>query len=279
MPNPWKLKQEICEIGRRIYERGLVSAFEGNVSVRIAPDRLLCTPSLMCKGFLKPDDLCVVDMTGKQVSGDRKRSSEIYLHLGIYRSRPDAQAVVHTHAPHATAFAITHTPVPNCVSGEVEVFLGAVPLAPYATAGSPEMGDVVAPLVGEANVVLLANHGVVSHGKSLEEALFRTEILEAYCRTLILARQLGPVERLSDENMRKLMAVKQKLGLPDRRTGHEKFDDCDLCGNNVFGRGFCEKGMVADAAASTSDIDSMVREIVERVVDETTRQPSTRSSL
>lgn len=279
MPNPWKLKQEMCEIGRRMYERGLVSAFEGNLSVRLAPDRLLCTPSLMCKGFLKPEDLCVVDMTGKQLSGERKRSSEIFLHLGIYRERPEAQAVVHTHAPHATAFAITHTPVPNCITGEVEVFLGEVPLAPYATAGSQEMGEVIAPLVRHADVVLLANHGVVSCGRSLEEALHRTEILEAYCRTLILARQLGPVQRLSDHNMRDLLAVKQKLGLSDRRTGKETFEDCDLCGNNVFGRGFCDAdgnsllGSTQTNAAqppeqsphSQTELDELVREISERV--------------
>lgn len=272
MPNPWKLKQEMCEIGRRMYERGLVSAFEGNLSVRLAPDRLLCTPSLMCKGFLKPEDLCVVDLTGKQISGERKRSSEIFLHLGIYRERPDAQAVVHTHAPHATAFAITHTPVPNCITGEVEVFLGEVPLAPYATAGSPEMGEVVAPLVREANVVLLANHGVVSHGKSLEEALHRTEILEAYCRTLIIARQLGPVQRLSDQNMRDLMALKETLGLPDRRATQETFENCDLCGNNVVGRGFCdatEKSIQREAhetSTENGDVEAMVREIADRVM-------------
>jgi L-fuculose-phosphate aldolase len=263
----------MCEIGRRMYERRLVSAFEGNLSARLPDDRLLCTPSLMCKGFLKPDDLCVVDMTGKQVAGERKRSSEIYLHLGIYRARPDALAVVHTHAPHATAFAITHTPVPNCVSGEVEVFLGEVPLAPYATAGSPEMGEVVAALVREANAVLLSNHGVVSHGKSLEESLHRTEILEAYCRTLILARQLGPVQRLSDGNMRDLMALKQKLGMTDRRFGQESFENCDLCGYSEFGRGFCEpvaespSPAVKSEVADTDPTEAMVREIADRVMN------------
>ncbi len=280
MPNPWKLKQEMCEIGRRMYERGLVSAFEGNLSVRLAPDRLLCTPSLMCKGLLKPEDLCVVDMTGKQLAGERKRSSEIFLHLGIYRERPDAQAVVHTHAPHATAFAITHTPVPNCITGEAEVFLGEVPLAPYATPGSPEMGDAVAPLVRNSNVALLANHGVVSCGKSLEEALHLTEILESYCRTIILARQLGPGQRLSDQNMRDLMALKQKLGLPDRRARQENFENCDLRSNNVFGRGFCETdGSLAGAqppmsappagegsTAAPDGIEVLVREIADRVM-------------
>src|SRR5262245_53819338 len=133
MANAWKLKQEICDVGRRIYERGLVAAFEGNLSARLGPDRVLCTPSGLCKGLLKPEDLCIVDMTGKQVdsraagfslSPTRTRSSEILLHLAVYRERKDVEAVVHTHAPHATAFAITHTAVPSCISAEVEVYLG-----------------------------------------------------------------------------------------------------------------------------------------------------------
>jgi L-fuculose-phosphate aldolase len=288
MPNPWKLKQEICEVGRRIYDRGLVSAFEGNLSVRLAPDRVLCTPSGLCKGLLKPEDLCIVDMTGKQIdnrasefnpAATRTRSSEILLHLAIYRERQDVEAVVHTHAPHATAFAITHTAVPSCISAEVEVYLGEVPMAPYATPGTADVGESVAPLVRDANVILLANHGTVSCGKSLEEALHRTEILEAYCRILLLARPLGPVQRLSDRNMRDLMTVKQKLGIPDRRAGKESFEDCDLCSNNQVGRGFCEKSAdvmgndrtkIAPAPQPSceppqADVEEIVREITDRV--------------
>jgi L-fuculose-phosphate aldolase len=289
MANPWKLKQEMCEVGRRIYDRGLVSAFEGNLSARLGPDRLLCTPSGLCKALLKPEDLCMVDMDGKQVDGhtsafgsapQRKRSSEILLHVAIYRERPDVQAVVHTHAPHATAFAITHTAVPSCISAEVEVYLGEVPLAPYATPGTSAVGESVAPLIRNSNVVLLANHGTVSCGKSLEEALHFTEILEAYCRLLLLARPLGPVQRLSDEQMRDLMAAKRKLGLPDRRAALEKFENCDLSSNNVFGRGYCQQqfepqaqGSLTNAGAATADrarpthpdIEALVLEITERV--------------
>jgi L-fuculose-phosphate aldolase len=272
MPNPWKLKQELCEIGRRIYERGLVAAFEGNISARLAADRVLCTPSLLCKGLLKPEDLCVVDMSGKQISGERKRSSEIFLHLAVYRERPDVEAVVHTHAPHAVAFAITHTKVPQCVTAEVEVFLGEVPLAPYATPGTPDLGESIVPFVRDANAVLLSNHGVVSWGKSLEEALHRTEILDGYCRTLILARQLGPVQRLSDENMRELMSVKTRLGFPDPRATRQSFEDCDLCGNNVFGRGFCESvgptAPIETRSPSPPDVNAVVREIADRVMSE-----------
>lgn len=278
MANIWKLKQEICEVGRRMYDRGLVTAFEGNISARLGPDRVLCTPSLVCKGHLKPEDLCVVDMEGKQCQGDRKRSSEIFLHLAVYRERPDIEAVVHGHPPYASAFALTHTPLPQCVTAEVEVFLGAVSLAPYATPGTPELGESIVPLVRDANAVLLSNHGTVSWGKSPQDALHRTEILEAYCRTLILARMLGPIQRLSDSNMRDLMAVKQKLGLPDRRAGQETFENCDLCGNSEFGRGFCEPigsprnskpgedpQQTISSPSAQGDLEALVREITERV--------------
>jgi L-fuculose-phosphate aldolase len=238
--------------------------------------------------LLKPEDLCVVDMAGKQVDNRgsgfngmpaRTRSSEILLHLAIYRERVDVQAVLHTHAPHATAFAITHTSVPSCISAEVEVYLGEVPIAPYATPGTAEVGAAVVPFLRDSNVILLANHGTVSCGRSLQEVLDRTEILEAYCRLLLLARSLGPVQRLSDQHMRELMAVKQKLGIADRRAGQEAFDDCDLSSNNVFGRGFCEvsgstKGSSDRVTAGTgpppnqsqpADIETMVREITDRV--------------
>jgi L-fuculose-phosphate aldolase len=235
MSNPWKLRAEICEIGRRMYERGLVAAFEGNLSARLGPDRVLCTPSLLCKGLLKPDDLCVVDMAGKQLAGQRRRTSEILLHLAVYRDRPDATAVVHAHPPHATAFAIAHEPVPPCVLAEVEVFLGEVPTAPYATPGTPEVAQAVAPFLRDSNALVLANHGTLSWGNSLEQALHRTEILEAYCRSLLLARLIGAPRRLSDQNLLDLLAVKERLGIPDRRSAGQ---DCDLCGNNLMGRGY-----------------------------------------
>ncbi len=272
MANLWKLKQEICEIGRRIYDRGLVAAFEGNISARLGPDRVLCTPSLVCKGRLKPEDLCVVDMAGKQSSGERKRSSEIFLHLAVYRERPDVEAVIHTHPPHTVAFALTHTKLPQCVTAEVEVFLGEVPLAPYATPGTPELGETIVPFVRDSNATILSNHGAVSWGRTLDEALNRTEILEAYCRTLLLARQLGPLQRLTDQNMRDLLAVKQTLGLPDRRIGRETFENCDLTSNNVFGRGFCEssndsvQNEVSASCDQNADLEAMVREITNRVM-------------
>ena len=128
MLNLHKIKQEICEIGDRLYKRGFAAANDGNITYRISEKEVLCTPTMVCKGFLKPDDLCIVDMEGKQLAGTRKRTSEVMLHLAIMKERPDVKSVVHCHPPHATAFGVAREPIPQCVLPEVEVFLGEVPI-------------------------------------------------------------------------------------------------------------------------------------------------------
>lgn len=127
-----KIEQEICEIGRRIYRKGFAAGNDGNISYRLSETEVLCTPTLMSKGLLKPEDLCVVDMEGNQIAGTRKRSSEILLHLTILRERKDVMSVVHCHPPHATAFAVAREPIPRRVLPEAEIFLGDVPIAPLS---------------------------------------------------------------------------------------------------------------------------------------------------
>ena len=126
--NIHKLKEEICDIGRRIYAKGFAAGNDGNITFRLGENEVLCTPTMICKGFMKPDDMCTVDMEGKQLSGRRKRTSEVMLHLAIMKARPDIKSVVHCHPPHATAFAVAREPIPQCVLPEVEVFLGDVPI-------------------------------------------------------------------------------------------------------------------------------------------------------
>src|SRR5215211_4486629 len=121
--NDRKLKEEICEIGRRVYNKGFAAANDGNISYRIGPNEVLCSPTMICKGFMTPDDICMVDLDGKQLAGKRKRTSEILLHLAIMRAKPEIKAVVHCHPPHATAFGVAREPIPQCVLPEVEVFL------------------------------------------------------------------------------------------------------------------------------------------------------------
>jgi L-fuculose-phosphate aldolase len=214
------LREQICEIGRRLYERGLASGSDGNISALLDQERILCTPTMVSKGFLRPDDLCIVDHSGRQISGARKRTSEILLHLAIYKCRADVGAVVHSHAPHASAFAVAGEPFPEWVLPEAEIFLGKVPTAPYHTPGTHEFASAVEPLAATSNTILLANHGVVTFAPSLENAYFNTETLDSCCRILILARQLGGWQRLSTEQARQLLdAKKKRYGFNDSRRG------------------------------------------------------------
>lgn len=237
--NEWKLREQMCEIGRRVYNKGFAAANDGNISYRLSDDRVLCTPTRVSKGFMKPDDLCIVDLDGKQVSGKRKRSSEILLHLTVMKARPDVRSVVHCHPPHATAFAVAREPIPKCVLPEIEVFLGEVAISPYETPGGQGFANTVLPYVKDTDTILLANHGTLTYGSDLEDAYFKTEIIDAYCRILILAKQLGRVHYYGDEKAAELIRLKPRLGIADPRL-ERGLENCDLCGNSLFREGYDE---------------------------------------
>jgi L-fuculose-phosphate aldolase len=286
--NEFKLKEEICEIGRRVYAKGFAAANDGNISVRLNDREVLCTPTMVSKGFIKPEDLCVVDYEGKQLRGTRKRSSEILLHLAVYKNNPKVNAVVHCHPPHATAFAVAGEPIPKCVLPEVEVFLGEVPIAVYETPGSQKFADTIIPFVKNCNTIILANHGTVTFGPDLEKAYWNSEIIDAYCRILILARQLGKVNYFTPGQTKELLDLKKKLGYDDPRFG--KADNCDLCGNNIIQRGYRDyepqpdaferddlatcpvgsngssNGHSAKPTAKPTDMDELVKRITDQVL-------------
>ncbi len=246
MVNAHKIKLDICDIGRRIYNKGFAAANDGNITVRIGDNEVLCTPTMHSKGFLKPDDICTVDMTGKQIAGRKKRSSEALLHLEIYRQRPDVKSVVHCHPPYATAFAVAREPIPQCVLPEVEVFLGDVPITKYETPGGQAFADTIIPFVKKSNVVILANHGTVSFGEDVERAYWWTEILDAYCRILMLSRQLGRVNYFSEKEERELLALKDKWGFADPRNTDE-YKNCDICANDIFRDSWAASGVQRNA--------------------------------
>ncbi len=231
------LKAEICEIGRRVYNKGFAAANDGNISIRVGENEVLCSPTMICKGFMSPEDICAVDLDGNQIAGQRKRTSEILLHLAIMKHRPDVKAVVHCHPPHATAFAVANEAIPQCILPEIEVFMGEVPIAPYETPGGQDFAATVTPFLKSTNTIILKNHGTVSFGKTLEEAYWKTEILDAYCRILLLAQQMGRVDYLNEQKSRELLDLKKKLGFDDPRFHNE---DCDLCGNSAFRDGYKE---------------------------------------
>src|SRR5687768_13482083 len=213
----FKLKEQMAEVGRKIWLKGFCAGNEGNHSYRLGEDRVLCTPSLISKGNLKPDDMCIVDMEGKQVSGKRKRTSEINLHLAIYKARPDVRAVIHSHPPHATAFAVAGVDLPTCIHPEAEVFLGAVKTAKYVTPGDTRLGESILPYVKDSNTILLQSHGVVCFHPDLEQAYYQLEIVDAYARILLLAKQVGSIRPLDSKEMKELLELKSKFGLKDSR--------------------------------------------------------------
>jgi L-fuculose-phosphate aldolase len=281
MVNVHQVKQDIVEIGRRIYNKGFAAANDGNISVRVGENEVLCTPTMHSKGFLKVDDICTVDMTGKQTAGRKKRSSEALLHLEIYKQRPEIKSVVHCHPPHATAFAVAREPIPQCVLPEVEVFLGDVPITRYETPGGQDFADTIRPFVDRTNVIILANHGTVSFGENVERAYWWTEILDAYCRILILAKQLGRVNYLSEDKSRELLELKDKWGFSDPRNTKE-YEDCDICANDIFRDSWQDSGVERSAfpapppmgpnapKAATSndaaDAETLVKAITEQVM-------------
>jgi len=243
----------ICEIGRRAYARQFVAANDGNISFRLSENEVLATPTLVCKGFMKPHDIVKLDMEGNRIEGFMTPTSETKLHIGIYKERPDIRAVVHLHPPHATAFAISGVPVDKCVLPEVEIFLGEVPLAEYRTPGTQDFLDSIRPYLADYCVMLLANHGVVALGRDLQEAYWRMEIVDAYCRMLILARQLGQVNKITLENMERLFDIKKRLGIPDRRFREPGMDPCRI---------ETPPARAPDAA----EIQALVRRVTEEVV-------------
>jgi L-fuculose-phosphate aldolase len=217
-PDLLALKVRLCEIGRRLWERGFVDANAGNISVKVGPDLALCTPTLISKGFMKPEDICLVDFDGHQLAGSRQRTSEILVHLGIMKQQPKAVAVVHCHSPYGTAYAIAGVTPPTGLLAEYEAAM-SVAIAPYRTPGSTALCEVVARFADAYNTILMANHGVVAwSGVDVEDAYFKIEILEAYCKTVQIATQLGsPLKQLSPANIHALLDGKRRQGIPDPR--------------------------------------------------------------
>lgn len=244
MLNAHKIKQEICEIGKRIYNKGFAAANDGNISYRISDNEILCTPTGISKGFMKVDDICTVDKEGKQTAGHRKRTSEIMLHLAIMKERPEVKSVVHCHPPHATAFGIAREPIPQCVLPEVEIFLGDVPITRYEIPGGKDFADTILPFVHKTNVIILANHGTVSYGETVEKAYWWTEILDAYCRMLMLARGLGRVNYFTEPEASALLDLKGQWGFKDPRS---EMKNCDICANDVFRDSWKDSGVAQTA--------------------------------
>ncbi len=219
-PEAAALKQEIVDAGRKLWIRQYVDGNGGNISCRLTGEWVLCTPTLVSKADLQPSDICLVDMTGEQLAGTRKRSSEILLHLEIYKNVSEAGSVVHCHPPHATAYSLAGAVPPECMLAEHEVFVGPVAIVPYETPGTQAFADAIRPLVQRYNTVLLANHGLVTWADTVTHAEWYVEVTDTTCRILILASHLGqPLNHIPASSMGGLLSLKQRLGMPDIRFG------------------------------------------------------------
>jgi len=266
-PEVHALKVQICEIGRRLWSRAYVDGNGGNIAIRVGEGMALCSPTLVSKGFMKPEDICLVDLEGNQLAGQKKRTSEILMHLQIMKRQARAVATVHCHPPHATAFAVAGVEPPTCMIPEIEVFIGKVPIAPYRTPGTPEMGKLVADLSDQHNTILMANHGVVSWSHvSVEDAYFKMEIIEAYCRTVVVAAQLGtPLKTFSQTHLQDLLKIKQTLGIPDPRIG---LRECELCNNDEWRPGVAcaVPPKQIDEAGPDQQTEALVQAITDQIM-------------
>lgn len=211
--NEIKYKSQICEIGKRIYEKGFVAANDGNISIRISDNEFLITPTGVSKGFMKPEMILKVDGQCNVLEGSLKPTSEMKMHLLVYKERPDVQAVVHVHPPYATAFAIAGIPLNQAIMPESVVYLGTIPLAEYGTPSTDEITDAVKKYVHQHQGVLLENHGALTWGNSLEHAYYLMESLEFTAKINWLAKQLNGDRELSIQQVKRLIELKSKMGI------------------------------------------------------------------
>jgi L-fuculose-phosphate aldolase len=203
-------RQDIVRFGKLLHQTGLVAAMDGNLSVRLENGNILSTPTLMSKGLIEADDLVIVDSDGRRLNGSRDVSSEIAMHVLIYRKRPDIGAVVHAHPPTATGFAAAGLALDRALCAELIVTLGSVPLASYETPGTPELAEALAPLVAEHDAILMANHGVVTYGVDLLNAYMNMETVEHFAKIALVAHQLGRQQTLSEQHVDKLREIRTK---------------------------------------------------------------------
>lgn len=205
-------RQDIVETGRLIYQKGWVAANDGNITVRLDDDRILSTPTGVSKGMMSPDDLIIVDYEGNKLQGRLEKTSEILMHLVIYKMRPDVHSIVHAHPPVSTGFAAAGISLNKALLPEVVIGLGCVPLAAYGLPGTPALTEPMMPLIPKFDAILLANHGAVAYGGDIKQAFFRLETVEHFARINLVAHQLGGGKLLPSEEVQKLIEARGRYG-------------------------------------------------------------------
>jgi len=266
-----RLKKEICDIGRRIWAREYCDGNGGNISARLGPDRFLITPTGVSKGFMTPEMMSMVDSKGNQLAGTWKRSSEFTTHAAIYETTPEAASVCHAHPCHAGAFAIKELQPPARLIPELEVFVGQVAVAGYQTPGSPEIAASIRPLAPQHQSIIMGCHGVICWGKSVEDAYFKMEITDAYCRTVILAQSLPGAASIPCEKLDDLLKIKQSLGLPDNRFDLKNAELCEVDPwDQMCGQHGCSSPVTPfnpmTPPQSGADMEALVQKLTDEII-------------
>jgi len=250
-----RARRDMAEVGRLLYERDLLAAKDGNLSLVLGSGRLLTTPAGVCKGRLAPEDFVVVDSRGVAVSaGSRPPSTEIKMHLAVYPVRPDVRAIVHTHPPAATAFAVAGVPIDKAALAEVVYNLGVVPLTDYALPSTEKLAQIIGQYIPYYQALLLSNHGVLAVGADLWDVYYRLESVEHFARVLLYARQLGGAKELSAEQVRELCDLRRRSGVD---TPNPLCDRPEPPSRTTQNRGFPPREVVE---AVTREVISQLRE-------------------
>ncbi|MGM0366436.1 MAG: class II aldolase/adducin family protein [Actinomycetota bacterium] len=212
-------RKDIIEVCKRIYRQGWVAANDGNVSIKLTDDLYLCTPTGMSKGYLTTDQLVKVDGSANKVEGELKPSSEIKMHIDVYKNRPDVTSVVHAHPTTATGFACAGMALDECVIPEVVIALGSIPLAEYGTPSTEEIPNNIRKYLANHNVFLLENHGALSIGSDVYQAYYRMESLELFAKIYLVAKQLGQINLIDEGNVKKMLKLRQEWGMDEHYAG------------------------------------------------------------
>lgn len=220
-----QIKESICDIGRRIYMNHFVAANDGNISVKVSDNEFYCTPTGVSKGFMTPDMIIKVDGEGNKIEGNLNPSSEIKMHLRVYKERPDVKSVVHAHPPVATAFAVANIPLDDYILPEAILFLGPVPICDYGTPSTMEIPDSLAPYLQTNDAFLLKNHGALTVGNSLIKAYFNMESLEYYAKITLLTRLIGKKEEIPSDQLDKLVMLRKNFHVEGKHPGMVRYSD------------------------------------------------------
>ncbi len=261
MVSEYEIKKQICDIGKRIYDRGMVAANDGNISVKISDNEFLCTPTGVSKGFMTPEYICKVDAKGNVISanGNFKPSSEIKMHMRVYEQRPDVKSVVHAHPIYATSFAIAGIPLTQPIMPEAVIALGCVPIAEYGTPSTMEIPDAVEKYLPYFDAVLLANHGALAYSDSLLAAYHKMESLEFYAELLFKAKQLGGPKELSPAQVERLYEIRRQFGMTGKHPA-------DVCARNKQGETSCHNCGACNLTKKEASDEDLVAEITKKVL-------------